>query len=510
MTLSQAVTTVRRWWWLLLASIVVGAVVAYAVSSLVTPSYRATTTLLVSQQQTPGVVQLNDLQASERLATTFSRLVTVRPVLERAVRDAGLAMTPEDLGKRISVDNPRTTQLLDVHATDSNPEEAARLANAVAAAFIATNAEVLNSSPGVVSIVESALPPENPESPRKLMNAALGAILALLVAGGVALLLEYLDDTVKTSEEVFELVGLPTLGFVEQFSGVKSATDQLQAATRPRSSIAEAYRQVRTNISYSLDLDSGPRVVLVTSPGPSEGKTTTIANLAVVIGLTGRRVIVVDTDLRRPTLHRVFGLRNTAGLTNLLLSQEPNTQQVAQRTVYHNVSVIAAGPIPPNPSELLGSGRTARVLDQLRAQYDVVLLDSPPALVVTDASVLAHLVDAIALVVRAGHTRTGALPATVTTIAQSGQPILGVVLNRVTARARSYYYYGGYGRRGYYRAEDEELTLQQGSPTPGGASPGPQTEHGSYRPAADAVDDPGGYDSSRPPARGSEAGYARD
>jgi len=450
----------RRWWWLLVASIVVGAAVAFGVSTLLTPSYRATTTLLVSQQQTPGVVQLNDLQASERLATTFSRLVTVRPVIERALSDGGLTMTAEELASRITVDNPRTTQLLEVNATASDPIEAARLANAVAEAFIVTNTEVLNSSPGVVSIVESALPPGSPESPRMLLNAALGGLLALMVAAGVALLLEYLDDTVKSSEEIFDLVGLPTLGFVEQFRDVKVATDQLQAANRPRSSIAEAYRQVRTNISYSLDLDSSSRVLLVTSPGPGEGKTTTIANLAVVIGLTGRRVVVVDTDLRRPTLHRVFGLRNSAGLTNLLLSQDPNPQQVAQRTVHHNVSVIAAGPIPPNPSELLGSARTVRVLDQLRAQYDVVLLDSPPALVVTDASVLAHLVDAIALVVRAGHTRSGALPATVTTMAQSGQPILGVVLNRVTAHAGSYYYYGGYGRRGYYHAEDEEQAAQ--------------------------------------------------
>src|SRR5690606_15064192 len=158
----------------------------------------------------------------------------------------------------------------------------------------------------------------------------------------------------------------------ESFEKMRSPREQLQAATKPRSTIAEAYRAARTNLTYAIDLGRDRKLVLVTSPGPGEGKTTTTANLAVVYGLAGHRVCVVDTDLRRPTLHRVFGLENGEGLTNLLLAREPDLDRAVQRSVYTNVSVVTAGPLPPNPSELLGSARMQEVMERLRARFDIV------------------------------------------------------------------------------------------------------------------------------------------
>src|SRR5690606_18837551 len=181
-----------------------------------------------------------------------------------------------------------------------------------------------------------------------------------------------LDDTVKSPEQASEITGLPALGRIEQFEKSKTPRDQLQSAHRPRSTVAEAYRAARTNLSYAIDLGRDRRLVLVTSPGPGEGKTTTVANLAVVFGLAGHRVCVVDTDLRRPTLHRVFGLENGEGLTNLLLTREPDIDRSVQRSVYTNVSVVTAGPLPPNPSELLGSARMQEVMERLRARFDIV------------------------------------------------------------------------------------------------------------------------------------------
>ena len=403
---------------------------------------------------------MNDIQTAERLANTFSRLITIRPVLQQAITHGNLPISFEELSDSITVRNPTSTQLLEVSATASDPQLAANMANTVATSFISSNQANLSNRPGLVSVVERAEAPLGPIAPRKSLNAALGAIALLLLTTGVVLLLEYLDDTVKSPEQASEISGLPALGRIEQFEKSKSPRDQLQAAHRPRSTVAEAYRAARTNLSYAIDLGRDRRMVLVTSPGPSEGKTTTVANLAVVFGLNGHRVCVVDTDLRRPTLHRLFGLDNQEGLTNLLLAREPDMDRAIQRTVYTNVSAVTSGPLPPNPSELLGSARMQEILDQLKERFDVVLLDSPPALVVTDALVLATLADGILIVTRAQHTRTQQLRVTVEELAQSGRPIAGIVINRVASRDAYYYYGTGYGRA-YGEVPDQDAAAER-------------------------------------------------
>lgn len=457
----------RRWWWVLVAATLAGGALGYGISLQMSPTYEATTTLLVTQNRTEGVVQLNDLQTAERLANTFSRLVTLRPVLEQAIEEGGLPFTPEQLDDAIGVANPTGTQLLEVSARADDPEVAAVVANTVSEAFISSNQAELTARPGQVSIVENALAPNEPVAPRPLVNAVLGGMLLLLAAAGAVMLVEYLDDTVKSPEQAQDITGLPTLGRIERFEKLRSAKEQLQAATRPRSTIAEAYRAARTNLTYAIDLGRDRKLVLVTSPGPAEGKTTTTANLAVVYGLAGHRVCVVDTDLRRPTLHRVFGLENGEGLTNLLLAREPDLDRAVQRSIYTNVSVVTAGPLPPNPSELLGSARMQELLDRLKGRFDVVLLDSPPALVVTDASVLATLVDGLVVVARAGRTRRGALRATIEELAQSARPIAGIVLNQVAGRESGYYYYA------YGRAYGDDVSDE---PTPRRAAARPESD----------------------------------
>ncbi len=445
MELAHLVRLGRRWWWLLTAAAVLGGLVAAFVSARLTPTYEARTVLLVVQRQGEGVVQLNDLQTAERLANTFSRLVSLRPVLERSIQEGSLPFDADGLEERLRVANPRGTQLLEVTAHASSAELAARMANTVARAFISSNEASLTSRPGQVSVVEEALPPARPVSPRPWLNTVLGVTLFALSAATVVLVIEYLDDTVKSGADAAEQTGLPVLARIEQFGRLQNPREQLQAANRPRSTIAEAYRAARTNLSYAMDLGRDRRLILVTSPGPGEGKTTTTANLAVVFGLAGHRVCVMDTDLRRPTIHRVFGTDNSRGLTTLLLAREPDLERSLVRSPYMNVTILPSGPLPPNPSELLGSARMQEILDSLRERFDVVLMDSPPALVVTDASVLGMLADGLLLVARAGKTRMGELRATVTELAQTGRPIAGVMLNRVRARDTGYYYHQ-YGR----------------------------------------------------------------
>lgn len=460
MELTTAFRILRRWWLLLGLLTILGAVVAYGVSTRLTPTYSATTTLLVVQRPAEGVVQLNDLQTAERLANTFSSLITIRPVMQQAIADGPLPFTPGELASRISVSNPTNTQLLKVSAHSSDPTLAALMANTVASVFISSNQANLSDRPGLVSVVESAEAPGAPIAPRKKVNTVLGAGLLLLIGIGMVLGLEYLDDTVKSAEQVTAVAGLPVLGRITQFEKLGSQRELLQAAHRPRSTVAEAYRAARTALSYAIDLGRDRRLILVTSPGPGDGKTTTIANLAVVFGLAGHRVCVVDTDLRRPTLHRLFGLDNQEGLTNLLLAREPDFERAIQRSVYANVSVVTSGPLPPNPSELLGSARMQEVLERLKARFDVVLLDSSPVLVVTDASVLATLADGLLLVARARHTRSAQLRGAVEELAQSGRPIAGVIINRISVRDAYYYGTGGGYGDGYSEAPERESATE--------------------------------------------------
>ncbi len=219
-------------------------------------------------------------------------------------------------------------------------------------------------------------------------------------------------------------------------------------ALEPGSRAAESYRGLRTTLTYALDVAGGSRVLLVTSASESEGKTTTVANLAVAFGLTGRRTVVVDADLRRPALHELFGGPNSTGLTSALGEDELRPSRFLRATRHPNVQLVTAGASPINPSELLGSAKMEQLLAYLRAEFDVVLLDTPPALAATDASVLAELADASVIVTTAGHGTVGELVGVAGALALSARPVLGVVINR-TSRGELRYGYalGGYEPR---------------------------------------------------------------
>jgi protein-tyrosine kinase len=228
----------------------------------------------------------------------------------------------------------------------------------------------------------------------------------------------------------------------------------LVAWMRVKSPESEAYRTLRTNIQFS-SVDNPIRSLLVTSSSPGEGKSTTTANLAVVLAQTGQRVIVVDTDLRRPVLHKVFGIPNNIGLTTALLAGESLSQEdYLQPTEIDTLSVLTSGPIPPNPSELLGSHRMQHLIEVLAQAADIVIFDSPPVLAVTDAVVLGRQVDGVLVVADAGNTREHALAQAVAELQKTGANVLGVALNRLDTRRGGYYYYyyysdeqGGQGRR---------------------------------------------------------------
>jgi capsular exopolysaccharide synthesis family protein len=512
MELRQYVALLRKWIWLVILLAVIAAAASFVISRRSTRIYQASVTLMVNQATNPAITAgYSDILTSERLARTYASLLVSRPVLdETALR---LGISPKLLDGAITVTPVRDTQLLQIKVEGAIPELTAQIANTLPAIFVERNAElqlgrvtesklkleaeiastekdlaetqqqlktvtddtqrtrletslaqyrntystlVANYQQVVLAVAqannnivvaEPATVPERPIRPRTRTNVMLATIVGVLLALGIAFLIEYLDDTVKTPDDVSRVSGLSTLGAIARLKESGSPR-QLIAWMRVKSPESEAYRTLRTNIQFS-SVDNPIRSLLVTSSSPGEGKSTTTANLAVVLAQTGQRVIVVDTDLRRPVLHKVFGIPNNVGLTTALLAGENlSPEDYLQSTEIDTLSVLTSGPIPPNPSELLGSHRMQHLIEVLAQAADIVLFDSPPVLAVTDAVVLGRQVDGVLLVADAGNTREHALAQAAAELQKTGTNVLGVALNRLDTRRGGYYYY-------YYYSDEQ-------------------------------------------------------
>lgn len=303
-------------------------------------------------------------------------------------------------------------------------------------------------STNFLSIIEPASLPTSPVGPRVLWNVVLAAALGLALALGAAFLLEYLDDTIKTGDDVQRALGLPTLGAISRMQKIEKPADNLITVHHPRSQISEAYRILRTNLQFS-SLSNPSASLLITSASPTEGKTTTAANLAVAMAQAGKRVILVDGDLRRPSLHKLFEIPISPGLTNLLIDQDLDPEDVLATSGVEGLSVLPSGPIPPNPAELLATPQMLELMERLTNQSDMVICDSPPLLAVADSSILAAEVGGTLLVINAGRTRTDHCRRAEETLEKVGARVLGVALNKLSSKAGEGYYY-------YYYARDDQ------------------------------------------------------
>ncbi len=302
-------------------------------------------------------------------------------------------------------------------------------------------------SRAAVLVVEPADVPIRPIRPQILTNTALAAVAGLFISGILAYLLGRMDDTIMTSNDAKRSVGLSTLGGIRRFNSNDLMDGQGAVSSIPRSPLSEAYRMVRTGIQFSAS-PKPLHSIMVASPNSGAGATTTAANLGVVIAQTGKRVILVDADLRRPSLHRLFGLANRTGLTSLLLSDNPASLQVQQSTNVEGLSLVSSGPLPPNPSELLGSSRMLKALESLKSQADLLIVDAPPILSVTDPVVLAGHIDGVVLVVESGRTRAKMLVRAVEMLKRGQASILGVVLNKLATSDDTYHEYYDYAAQG--------------------------------------------------------------
>lgn len=304
---------------------------------------------------------------------------------------------------------------------------------------------------GNIRIIDEAEIPKAPIKPNKKRNLLLAVAVGISLGIGLAFLLEYLDNTVKLPDEVKDYIGIPYLGPIPSFDTrekTKKFHADLISFHSPKSSMSESFRGVRTGILYSSP-DREPKVILVTSAEPAEGKTLCVANLAITMAQSGSKVLLLDCDMRRPRIHSVFEKQRDKGVSSILIGQASSEETIVP-TEIENLDIIPCGPIPPNPSELLGSKKMKEFLEYCRSKYDRILLDSPPITAVTDSVILSQLVDGVVIIIRTGHTPKQVVKSAIGRLKIVNAPILGAVLNSVSPRKDSYYYYQYY----YYYSED--------------------------------------------------------
>lgn len=307
---------------------------------------------------------------------------------------------------------------------------------------------------GNIRFVDRAETPRHPIKPKKKLNLLLGLIVGLTLGVGLAFFIEYLDNTIKSPDDIKRLLSIPYLAPIPMYDTVNAAYDipEAVAMNEPKSTASESYRGLRTSLLFS-SAEHQPQVILVTSSGPGEGKTGTCLNLGITMAQTGSRVLLIDADLRRPRLHSALKLGREEGISNILAGADDVSKYIMKSPI-EGLDVITSGPVPPNPSELLGSNRMVTLLQGLRGRYDRIIIDSPPVTAVTDATILAGMVDGTVLVIRAAQTTREQARAGIDALKKVGSRLYGAVLNAVNIDKESYYYYQYYYY--YYYGEDNK------------------------------------------------------
>lgn len=447
MQLRDILRALRNGWRLILAMTLLGILLAAGTTLLMPKTYEATSQLFVSTAS--GKEDSNQLlqgsSFTQQRVKSYAEAITSPYILDDVITDLGLSTTPEVLGAQIMTEIPLETVLIDVTSQADSPQGAADIANAVSREF-SEKVPTLESSeegqsPVKVTLIRDAVPPIVPVSPQPLLNLILGFLLGLAGGTALALLRQSLDTTVKTEADVKEVTNEVIIGGIH--FAKESKSKPLITDGDPHSPRAESFRALRTNLQF-VDVAHPAKSLVLTSSIPGEGKSTTTANLALAMGESGARVCVVEADLRRPRMIEYMGLASGAGLTNLIIG-DVDYEDVLQPFGKTNVVCLGAGPIPPNPSELLGSPAMGEIIRELEGSFDYVLYDAPPLLPVTDAAVLSRRTGGTIVVVGSGVVRIDQVKKTLEILNNVGAQVLGLVMNRLPAKGPDAYSYSYYG-----------------------------------------------------------------
>lgn len=458
----------RKYWWLIALSTVAMAGLTLLVSVRATPIYSAKSSVFVSipTGNTAGELSQGSTY-TQNLMQSFADLATRPVVMNAVIDDLDLDTTPVHLARKVDARVSGDTVILEVYASDSDPDQAAAIANsvvknlAVAAAEVSTKRD--DGTPSVeMTALGEATPPTYQSSPNKRRNVVAGVLAGLLLGIALAVAAAKLDTRVRTRRDVASRTSAPILAELADDSDMQRGV--LAMRDKPLSPTAEAFRRLRANLEF-LRVGGDPIAIVVTSAIAGEGKTSIALNLAVACAQGGDHVLLVDADLRKPTVGERLGLNEANGLSTLLAGRVTFDEAVVGGGRGLGIDVLPAGPIPPNPADLLSSHAMRELLNHALTSYDVILLDTPPVLPVVDAAVLSREVSGAVLVARLNRTKKESVAKAVESLGQIGGKLLGVVLNGIP-RA---------GEAGYYRYQSKAPQTfteepEQSEAAPSGAS----------------------------------------
>lgn len=448
MDLPDILSSLRRRWPLVLGGLALGATATCGQLFLAVPTYDATARLYVTVAASDNGSAADLVQggnAAEQRVQSYVDIITTPRVLQPAIESLDLTTSAQELSTRVRAASPKDTVLLNLTVRDTSADRAAETANAISESFTSLVADDLEQSstpggPSPVSVrtVQPALPPQEPATPQVAKSLLLGIGGGLAVGVLTALLRDLLDTRIRGRKEVESVSVRPVLGQIPKSKDLAHAPVYIQGDSR--SPFAEAFRSLRTNLRFVSHAGTG-RVLVVTSANSSEGKTTTVLNLAAALMEGGSKVAVVDCDLRRPAVASRLDMPNEAGLTDVLIGRA-ELDDVIQGWGAGG-SVLPTGPVPPNPADLLASAGMTEVLQTLAEQNDYVLVDTPPLLPVTDAAVLAASVAGALVVTAAGKSHSNELRDALAVLDRADAHVLGIAIGMVKAPARRYgYSYG--------------------------------------------------------------------
>ena len=499
---------VRRRWWVVVLCCALALAAAFGITSRQAPKYSAQVTMQVYPVQPTGAIDYNALLFAERLAQTYQRLITIRPVLESVIDELNLRYSVDKLKGNVSAQVQSDSELLLVSVSDVDPDLAASIANAIANHFstymsaqsatvglvateelqvrvasledlinstedqILTLASSPNSSDPVVqgqivflqgtladlqpvrdqlrlaleastsggmtvdaqiAIAEPAVAPTAPYAPRLPLNLALGFVVGAMLAVAIIVGLAYLDRSVRSTTDFLELDNLHLLASLGVVPKLASGRKQLFVLDQPTGEAAEAIRLLRANVEFA-SAEREIATLAISSADVEEGKTTVAANLAVTLAQAGFVTALVDADLRRPTLHSIFGVQNARGLSDMLKSADLPWKRTVVASGIPNLVLLTSGNLPKNPSDLLSGDRLGDVLDEMKKSFDVIIVDTAPILPVSDALLVAAQVDGVVLVAQSGRTRSDDLRRAATMLRRGAVRIVGVAINQERGR----------------------------------------------------------------------------
>ena len=431
--------------YIFLVALAVGGVAIYDLNYK-KPIYQAKATVVISSADSgegESTTTLNDVNLSQKLATTYSEIAKSELVLNQVIENLSLRSDASSLGKNVAIKPVDNTSILSITVKNQDAKTSAVIANEIAKVFSQEIASIFKIEN--LKQLSAATTPDAPANNTLMRDIVLAGVISILAVTGFAFLKFYLDDSVKHSDDIEKTVGLATVGCISRSEiKAKNPTGELVVDKSPKAIVSENIKSLRTNLQFA-SVDEDLKSILITSVNAGEGKSFVSSNLAISFAQAYKKVLLVDCDLRKGRLHKLFGVANTSGYSNLLTSDLRSINKYIHPTRIENLSIITCGAYPPNPSELLASKKNKRLIGLLCGYFDIVIFDGAPVGGLADSVILSSLVDETIVVVRDGGTSRNDLIATKESLSKVGAKVAGVVFNMANRKSSKYYnsyYYG--------------------------------------------------------------------